>query len=150
MSIYKQVKRDGKHQSVHRYVWEQANGQIPDGYVVHHINHDKLYNRLANLQLMTYQKHAAHHNDKHARIKTCVICETQYEPHATKRERSQTCSPDCRVELISLRMIARYGKHLVTCARCGTEFRVPRCKASVARFCSRTCANKRMTKEAAP
>ncbi len=36
-----------------RVVWISANGVIPDGMVVDHINNDKLDNRLENLQLLS-------------------------------------------------------------------------------------------------
>ena len=101
MKPYKNIKRDGKTHSEHKYVWEQANGPVPPGYVVHHKNHVKRDNRLGNLHLMTYEEHSRHHNDKHARIKTCVVCEEQFEPPASKRARNQTCSPECRKELLS-------------------------------------------------
>ena len=38
---------------LHRIVWIAANGVVPDGYVIDHINNDKTDNRLANLQLLT-------------------------------------------------------------------------------------------------
>lgn len=38
---------------IHRIVWIAANGVIPDGKVVDHINNDKTDNRLCNLQLLT-------------------------------------------------------------------------------------------------
>jgi hypothetical protein len=38
---------------VHRIVWIAERGVIPDGYVIDHINNDKLDNRLCNLQLLT-------------------------------------------------------------------------------------------------
>jgi site-specific DNA-cytosine methylase len=38
---------------VNRIMWIAANGVPPEGYVVDHINNDKLNNRLSNLQLLT-------------------------------------------------------------------------------------------------
>jgi hypothetical protein len=34
---------------------------IPLGYVIHHINENKIDNRVENLQMMTQSKHAEHH-----------------------------------------------------------------------------------------
>ena len=45
----------------HRYVWEQANGPVPDGYVVHHINGDRRDNQLENLLLMRRGDHGRLH-----------------------------------------------------------------------------------------
>lgn len=43
---------------VNRVVWIAANGIIPDGYVVDHINNDKLDNRICNLQLLTPEENS--------------------------------------------------------------------------------------------
>ncbi len=44
----------------HRLIWEQANGPIPKGWVVHHLNGDKLDNRLENLAAMPRNEHHTH------------------------------------------------------------------------------------------
>lgn len=47
----------------HRVVWEQANGPIPDGGIIHHINHIRSDNRIENLQLIeSNSKHAKLHD----------------------------------------------------------------------------------------
>ncbi len=44
--------------SVHRTIWIAANGAIPDGLEVDHIDEDKSNNTLGNLQLKTHQENA--------------------------------------------------------------------------------------------
>lgn len=41
----------------HRYVWEQANGAIPAGWEVHHLNGIKTDNRIENLLAMPTKEH---------------------------------------------------------------------------------------------
>ncbi len=51
----KQIKKQCK---VHRVIWIAKHGVIPDGYVVDHINNNKLDNRIANLQLITSKENS--------------------------------------------------------------------------------------------
>ncbi len=66
-----QIKcEDGKWRYRARVVWEQANGPIPRGRLIHHTNGDPHDDRLENLQMVTRKEHMRIHmllNDK-ARI----------------------------------------------------------------------------------
>lgn len=45
------------HKSMHRYVWEFYNGDIPDNYEIHHIDEDKANNNISNLQCVSSSEH---------------------------------------------------------------------------------------------
>jgi hypothetical protein len=48
----------------HRHVWEQHNGPIPASHHIHHINGNKLDNRIENLQCLPAVEHRALHRAK--------------------------------------------------------------------------------------
>jgi hypothetical protein len=52
-----------RHQFEHRRVWEQHNGPLPEGFVVHHINGNRKDNRIENLQAMRRTDHVALHRE---------------------------------------------------------------------------------------
>lgn len=45
----------------HRFVWEKHHGPIPKGWVVHHKNHNRLDNRIENLEAMPRGQHQTLH-----------------------------------------------------------------------------------------
>jgi len=45
------------HMPEHRFVWEKANGKIPPGHLIHHLNGIKSDNRLENLVISTPKEH---------------------------------------------------------------------------------------------
>ncbi len=69
---YLHIWINGKSIRYHRFLWEQVNGTIPKGYVLHHIDGDKLNNNLQNLELLKNSEHTKLHHkqqDIHMRIK---------------------------------------------------------------------------------
>lgn len=56
----------GQSVSMHRYVWEFHNGEIPDGYQIHHKDHNRANNTLSNLELVETVEHCRYHMRKRA------------------------------------------------------------------------------------
>lgn len=54
-----------KAYQIHRFVWECHNCIIPKGYVVDHINDNKVGSKLENLQLLTSQQNAQKYHNEH-------------------------------------------------------------------------------------
>lgn len=52
-----------------RYLWEQAHGEIPEGYIIHHINRDPLDDRLENYEMLTKSEHIERHRAEYLEIK---------------------------------------------------------------------------------
>lgn len=78
MGRYNRIRLGGMKIQEHRLVWELANGPIPEGYIIHHVNEDKKDNRLENLQMMTIAEHNKHHHDEKKTWNKGLTKEDQY------------------------------------------------------------------------
>ena len=64
MYKYKKIRVNrAQTKDEHVLIWESHNGPIPQGAIVHHVNENKLDNRIDNLQLFCSKAaHTRHHN----------------------------------------------------------------------------------------
>lgn len=107
-SRYRKVNTpDGRNMMEHRWVMEQHLGrELLPTEQVHHINHNRLDNRVENLEVVTTAEHGKRHTI-HPTTKPCVVCGQVFTPHKTKRARAQTCGPECKSRLLSIRNAER-------------------------------------------
>lgn len=69
-----------RYKMEHVLIWEAANGPVPEGHCLHHVNHDPSDNRLENLQCVDAQTHKRLHTGCELRDgewwKRCAKCDT--------------------------------------------------------------------------
>ena len=49
---------EGDRELLHRAIWNREVGAIPDGFEIHHIDHDKTHNEVSNFECLSKEDHA--------------------------------------------------------------------------------------------
>jgi hypothetical protein len=89
---YRRVKRNGRTITYHRWLMEQHLGRrLARHEVVHHLNENKLDNRLENLSVMANPEHVRQHVSK-IKPRKCEMCDKVFKPVLDKTMR---CSQSC-------------------------------------------------------
>ena len=60
---YPAIFLNGQNQHVHRLEWEKHNGKIPEGFIVHHKDENKLNWSIENLELLSRGDHIKKHKN---------------------------------------------------------------------------------------
>jgi len=116
---YRQWREAGKEglqrQLQSRWAWELANGPIPDGYVIHHIDRDHLNDDITNLQMLERGEHQRKHQLGRQRI------ERRLEPDGTITKPCPRCKQ--RLPLSSYyRQASSSDGHAGYCKSCIREY----------------------------
>ena len=123
---------------LHRAIWEDSNGAIPDGYHIHHIDGDRENNDLSNLEAKDGRAHISEHQRGHTRRPNAAIAaQAIWRSTAEGKE--------------FLRQSGLRNQHFM---RKDAEFVCDCCKKSFVarangenRFCSNACKSKQRRKD---
>lgn len=125
---------------LHRYVWEQEVGKIPDGYQVHHKDQDKSNNSIENLELMLVGEHQKLHGklltDEQREWRRNNIIENAV-PKATEWHRSEEGHEWHKQQYEKMKDVL-HAEHEIECKQCHKKVVRP----AGSEFCSNACKAK--------
>lgn len=121
---------------LHRVVWEHDHGPIPDGFHVHHVDHDPTNNDPSNLSLEHGSEHISYHSLRSGagakNVRRAIAAASVWHGSDDGIEwHRQHYEANCKVALSQ-----RIDK---TCDNCGTQYRTKISARTTGRFCSNNC-----------
>ena len=135
---------------LHRFIWQEKHGQIPHGFVIHHIDHDVNNNDISNLALMSKSDHQRHHaigrvgterqrevarenlkRARHPKQAACIHCANQFISTASGQP-GKFCSTRC----LELWRVNAFKPEIRKCIVCSSEYLA---KKSFQRYCCKRC-----------
>ena len=132
---------------LHIEVWKSYNGEIPDGYHVHHKDGNTLNNSIDNLELLPTKEHLSLHQNK--RLESA-----EYRSNLHRFiEKAREASKEWHRSEAGRAWHREHGREAAekqknmpkvkkTCVVCGKEFDVQPAFADKAMFCSAYCGQK--------
>ncbi|MFW6120648.1 MAG: HNH endonuclease signature motif containing protein [Petrotogales bacterium] len=136
-------KKGRKKIALHRKIYEDNFGEIPEGYIVHHKNGDTFNNKPSNLESKPRGKHQSEHvkewfKDPEYRKKNRKSLKKAQQKARTwhKSKKGREWHKDHYDESLGMAK-----KHEHTCVICGKKYYSTRIKKT--KYCSDKCRNKR-------
>lgn len=127
---------NGKRKRLHIVVWEYFNGEVPEGYNIHHKDHDKRNNAIDNLECMTKSEHLRHHG------KTRPVTEEMLNHLAEAREMTKVWHASKEGREWHRQHAIESAKNRkpikLVCTYCGKEYEAMM-KNKENNFCSNNC-----------
>lgn len=81
---------------LHRAIWASVNGPTPEGFVIHHIDHNKDNNDISNFEMLSKQEHDKQHNEERVKVSLiCYCCGIEYVGIKNPQYEQSYCSDKC-------------------------------------------------------
>jgi hypothetical protein len=122
---------------LHILVWVAANGPVPDGWHVHHLNHNRADNRLVNLQARPAFTHRSYHATVPSQARNAVLVKARDQ--ASEWHRSKLGREWHRQQ--ATQVYARREPTSHVCVQCGVTFESPARRAST-KYCTNACKSR--------
>lgn len=129
------------HKRLHVYVYEKCNGEIPKGYQIHHIDHNKDNNDISNLMLLTRKEHNKIHYEemtKEEKERRRKNLELNARPKAVEWHKSKE-GREWHLKHYEQVKEKLYKKHKFKCKMCNKEFESSQVRS---KFCSNVCKSR--------
>lgn len=132
----------GKRKRLHIYVWEKHNGEIPNGYHIHHIDHDSNNNEIENLVIMQKSEHLSLHGQIEShKAQARKLLAKHARPEAIKYHKSEKGREWARENYKTSLGLLHQQRIQKVCQVCGKSFKCDACKTNT-KYCSNACKSK--------
>lgn len=136
------------NERMHRYVWKFFNGEIPEGYEVHHKDFNRSNDDISNLQLLTSEEHRQLHSvmlSDAERDRRRENFKQNARPAAIEWHKSSDGSEWHKKHMAELHEKGVF-KHELVCSECGKHYIGEIHKDGGNTFCSNNCKARNLRK----